>query len=183
MFRKIIKKLNNFNFTAKVMAAISSVAGFYSLASFFFYHFAGDLDKKGNNRTPGFSSEAFVKYDRLGRAIPGSNIGLYLGFILFVACLISLITSILVVYSLVPYIKNREKLLPKKSLLMTGFVGAAFQLVVIVLMVLLAAKENPHTEVGIWLTLPLGIVSFVGVCLYLVAYLKCDFYMPEIRRD
>ena len=183
MFRKIIKKLNNFRTASIVMAIISGVAAVYALASLLFYHFAGDLDESGLIRSPGFTSEKFVKYNALGRVIPGENLGLYLGLIVFLAFVGTLITGVMVAYSCLPYIKNKEKLLPRKGLLITGFVGSFFELVLIVMMIIMAVSEHPHTELGVWLTLPLGLASLVGTALYLVAYLKCDFYMPEIKKE
>lgn len=180
MIKKIIKKLNNFRFTAIVMTIISSVAAVYALSSLLFYHFAGALDEDGLVRATGFSSEKYIKVNELGKAT--TNVGSYLGFALFVAILITLITGIMVAYNCVPYLKNKEKLLPRKGLLITGFVGSFFELVVIVFMILMAVTEHPYTEIGVWLTLPLGILSMIGTCLYIVPFLKCDFYMPEISK-
>lgn len=182
MFRKVIKKLNNFRFASIAMAITSSVAALYALLSLVFYHFAGDLDESGLVRKTGFSSEKFIKVNELGDAVKGGNVGSYLGFILFTAIVITLVTGIMVAYSCVPYIKNKEKLTPRKGLLITGFVGSIFELVVIVLMIIMAVAEHPHTELGVWLSLPFGLLSMAGTCFYLVAYLKCDFYMPEIKR-
>ena len=178
MFRKIIKKLNNFRFTAILMACLSGLAAFYALASFFLYHFAGDLDpqSKGLIRNVGFTS---------------TESGPFVGMVLFLAAILSFFTSIYVVYSLVPFIKNKDKIVPKKGLLIAGFVSAVFELVLFVLMIVLLATNPPHeseTADVVWkvlliLSLPLGLVSTVGTGLYLIPFLKCDFYMPEIKRN
>lgn len=167
MFRQIIKKLNDFRFTSILATIISGVAGLYALGSFFLYHFAGPLDPEYKNliRMVGFQDHP------------------YLGMVLFFTSLATLVCAIIVVYVSVPYIKNKEKLTPKKSTLLTGFIGAPFELATIILMVVLAVSEHPQTVVGIWLTFPLGILSMCGTALYLIPYLKCDFYMPEIKRD
>ena len=182
MFRKIIKKLNNFRFASICMAICSGVAAFYAVLSLIFYHFAGDLDDKGIIRTTGFSSEKFVQTDEYGTVLEGGNIGLYLGFILFVFIVVTIVLGVMVAYSCVPYIKNKDKLTPRKGLLITGFVGSIFELGVIVLMLLLVLSEHTNTAVGIWLTLPFGVLSMLGSCFYLVAYLNCEFYMPEISK-
>ena len=167
MLKKIVKKLNDFRFTSILATIISGVAGVYALGSFFLYHFAGPLDPdyKYLSRIVGFKDKP------------------YLGMVLFLGALISLICAIIVVYMSVPYIKNKEKLTPRKSTLLTGFIGAPFELLTIILMIVLAVSEHPQTAVGIWLTLPLGILSMCGTALYLLPYLKCEFFMPEIKRD
>ena len=181
MFRKIIKKLNNFKFTATIVAIISAVAGLYSLGALFLYHFAGELDpqSKGLIRFTGFT-EYFVK----GANGVEKNIGPYLGMVLFFMALFTIFISIFIVYSLIPYIANKEKLSPRKGLLLTGFIGACFELVLVIFMIFLAAQkqEAVKTALGIWLTLPIGILSTIGTGLYLIPWLKCDFYMPEIIR-
>ena len=177
MFRNIIKKLNNFKFTAMLMAIISGVAGVYALASFFIYHFAGDPDESvdGLSRIVGFSSTETEPY---------------LGMVLFFMALFTLGISIFIVYSLVPYLKNKEKLTPKKPLLLVGAIGAVFELVLFILMIVLLAKNPPHashTVDVVWkvlliISLPFGLASIVGTGLYLIPFLKCDFYMPPIKK-
>ena len=168
MYRKLIKKLNNFRFTSILMAIISGVCALYALASLFLYHFAGELEPP--------------KY--LIRFVGFSDVenGEYLGMILFFASIISLFISIFVVYSLIPFIKNNEKVSPKKGLLLGGFVAGIFELVLIVFMILLLAIGHPRTLALIIVSLPFGFASMVGCLLYIIPYLKCDFYMPEIKR-
>ena len=177
MFAKIIKKLNNFRFTAILMSAISGVAAVYSLLSLFLYHFSHGIKPRTNNlvRIVGFD------YGVLPEGL--REIGPYLGMILYFASMITLFISIFVVYSCVPFIKNKEKVNPRKSLLMTGFVCTFFELVLIALMILLIAVDTPNTLVAIIVSLPFGVLSAIGTGLYLIPWLKCDFYMPEIKRD
>ena len=47
MLKNIIKKLNNFKFSALVMSIVALVGSVYSLTSFFLYHFAGDIMETG----------------------------------------------------------------------------------------------------------------------------------------
>ena len=168
MIKKIIKKLNNFKFTAAVMAIASGVAALYALVSLFLYHFAGELEPP--------------KY--LVRFVGFANVenGAYLGMILFFAAVISFFISIFIIYSLIPFLKNKEKVTPRKGLLLAGFVSGIFELVLIVFMILLIALDKPNTLVLIIVSLPFGFASMAGCLLYLLPYLKCDFYMPEIKR-
>ena len=168
MVKNLIKKLNNFKFTSIVMAIVSGVAALYALASLFLYHFAGELEPP--------------KY--LVRFVGFSNVenGAYLGMILFFAAIFSLFISIFVLYSLIPFITNKEKVVPKKGLLLAGFISGIFEVVLIIFMILLIALDHPNTLVLIIVSLPFGFASAAGCLLYLLPYLKCDFYMPEIKR-
>lgn len=176
MFRKVIKKLNNLKFTALIAAIISGVSGVYGLASFFLYHFAGDRYYRRGNlfyRFTGFFEKPFV------------------GMALFFMALFTIVFAIFVICTSLPFIKNKEKLLPKKTFLMAGFIGAFFELALIILMFVLLAQEPQHEKIEVYNTwrallitsLPFGILSVVGEFLFIFPFLSCDFYLPEIKRD
>ena len=170
MFRKLIKKLNNFKFTALVAAIISGVAAVYGLFSFFMFHFAGDL-------VPGepYIRQVGFYYNEAGGLL---SFLVYLGFIMTTIC------GIVVAYSMVPFIQNKEKLMPRKGVLLVGVVGGAFELLLVILMTLLLFEEDaPKTMVGIIISLPFGLLSAAGTICYILPYLKCNFYMPEVKKD
>lgn len=167
MYRKIIKKLSNFKFTAMLVAIISGLAGVYGLTSMLLYHFAGPRDdtKVVLYRNVGFSDKP------------------YLGMVLFFMVVLVVGISAFLVYSMLPYIQNKEKLTPKKGFLLTGFVCAFFELALVVFMIVLAFyKEVPNTKAAILATLPIGILTVIGTLLYIIPFLKCEFYMPEIKK-
>ncbi len=167
MFRKIIKKLNNFKFTSLLAMCISAVTGLYAIFSFAFFHFAGDLLENENYiRAVGFYNKP--------------NGGL-LSLLLFLFAFLSLILAIVVVYGSWPFVKNQEKMAPRKNNLMLGFVSGVLEFGLVILMIALLA-EHPNTLVGIIITLPFGILSMIGSLLYIIPWLKCEFYMPEIVR-
>ena len=72
-----------------------------------------------------------------------------------------------------------------------GKVYKAIKLALFIIMIVLLATNPPHkdpnaynTWVALLITsLPFGFLSIVGSGLYLVPFLKCNFYMPEIKRD
>lgn len=170
MFREFIKKLNNFKVIAWIVSVISAVAAAYGVTSMFLYHFAGDPQENTNGliREVGFH---------------GEENGAYKGMVLFFMIVAVVGVSIFVIYSMIPFILNKEKLNPKKGLLLTGFVVAFFEIVLIVFMFLLAfSKNEPNTKVAILATAPFGILSTIGLLLLIVPYIKCDFYMPEISK-
>ena len=167
MLRNFIKKLNNFKFTALLVLIISGVAALYALGSLFLYHFAGPIDEEIQVRQVGFT---------------GVKGGQYLGMLLFFAAIFTLFISIYVAYSMVPFVQNKEKTLPRKGLLLAGFVSSVFEFILIIFMILLMAIGHPNTLVLIIVTLPFGLASTAGSAFYLIPWLKCDFYMPEIKR-
>ena len=167
MFRKVIKKLNNFKFTSLLAMIISSVSALYAIFSFIFFHYAGDLLEN-------------EKYIRAVGFYAHENGGL-LSFLVFLCAFLSLILSIVVAYGSFPFVKNQEKQMPRKNNLLIGFIAGVLELGLVILMIALIA-ENPNTKVGIIITLPFGILSAIGCLLYLLPYLKCEFYMPEISR-
>ena len=167
MFRKIIKKLNNFKFTSLLAMIISAVSAVYAICSFIFFHFAGDLlENEKYIRAVGFHSHP--------------NGGL-LSLLVFLCAFLSLILAIVVVYGSFPFYKNQEKMAPRKNNLLIGFIGGIFEFGLVILMIALLA-EHPNTLVGLIITLPFGILSMIGSLLYIFPWLKCEFYMPEIVR-
>ena len=165
MLRQMIKKLNNFKFTALLVLIISGVAALYALGCLFMYHFAGPIDPEIQVRRVGFT---------------GIQGGQYLGMFLFFAAILTLFISIYVAYSMVPFVQNKEKSSPRKGLLLAGFVSSVFEFILIIFMILLMAIGHPQTLVVIIVTLPFGLLSMIGSCLYIIPWLICDFYMPAI---
>ena len=170
MIRNFIKKLNNFKLTACIVSVISAVAAIYGITSMFLYHFAGDPQENTNGliREVGFQTE---------------KNGAYKGMVLFFAIVAVVGVSIFVVYSLIPFIFKKEKMTPRKGLLIAGFVAGIFEIVVVAFMFLLAFSEKePNTKAAILATSPIGILSSIGCLLYIVPFIQCDFYMPEIAK-
>ena len=167
MVRKVIKKLNNFKFTSLLAMCISTVSGLYAIFSFAFFHYAGDLLENENYiRAVGFYNKP--------------NGGM-LSLLVFLCAFLSLILSIVVVYGSWPFVKNQEKMAPRKNNLMIGFIAGVLEFGLVILMIALLG-EHPNTMVGIIVTLPFGILSMIGSLLYIFPWLKCEFYMPEIVR-
>lgn len=163
--KKLIKKLNNFQFTAKVGFVITALCALYCLAGLFMYNFAGEWD--GFVRHVGF-------YD--------IENGPYYGMVLFFASILGLIISVYVAYSLVKFIPNKERMLPRKGLLLGAFFGGLFQLLLIGMLIFLCIKDTPKTSAWIYITLNFGLVMAILEMLLIVPFFKCEFYMPEIKK-
>lgn len=165
MFRKIIKKFNNFRLTAAVTMGTGILAALYALGSFLCYNFAGDI--VDGVRDVGFDS---------------TNTGKILGMILFLIALGALIIGIIVAYCLIPAVKNTEKVTIKKGYLVVSFVGAFFVLALMVMMILLIILDEPKTLAWIIVSIPFGVISIAASVFEFILYKKCDFYMPEIAK-
>ena len=167
MLRSIIKKLNNFKFTSLIAAIISAVAVVYGILSFGFFHYAGDL----------LENELYIR--EVG--FYNSPNGGLLSFLTYIFTLGTIICGIIVAYVSFPYIMNKEKLVPKKSTMMTAFIGGIFNLGLVILMIALIGT-NPNTKTGLLVSLPFGILTSIGSLLCLFPFISCNFYMPEIKR-
>lgn len=166
-YRAIIKKFNNFRLTSFVTAGAAFVGAAYSLAAFFLYHFAGEKTEK-HGRLVGFLS-----LEKDGRI---------LGFIFFLAAVLSIILTIYAIYTLIPHMLNKEKVNVKKSSVIVAAVAALPTLLVTVLSIYLIAIEDPNTEIGIIVSIPFGALASIALGLLLVPALKCEFYMPAIKQ-
>lgn len=166
--KKIIKKLNNYRLTATIVSAVSLIAAVVSLGLLFVYYFAGDISKKTKSRMPSFFN--------LGQD------GRIMGMIFFLACIFVIIISILVIYNLLPAIKNKEKITPRKSPLIIAVVNGVFQVIVLVFSILAITLETPNTLVWYVISLPLTGLTAIANFLCLVPFFKCVFYMPAINK-
>lgn len=180
MLRRMIKKLNNFKFTALLVLIISGVAALYALGCLFMYHFAGPIDLDTQVRRVGFAD--LVAKGVVNGVKKDIHVGSYLGMVLYFAAILTFFVSVYVAYSMVPFVQNKEKTSPRKGLLLAGFVSSVFEFVLIIFMILLMAIGHPQTLVAIIVTLPFGLASMIGSCLYIIPWLKCDFYMPAIEQ-
>ncbi len=165
-YKAIIKKLNNYRLTSIIVSAVSLLAGLLSLGLLFIYYFAGDISTLTESRQPSFVS--------LGES------GRIMGMIFFLFCIFVIICSIVIIYNLLPYILNKEKLTPKKAPLMMAVVNGGLQIVVIVFSVLAIVLEKPNTYVWYIVTIPFNVITCIANFLCIVPFLKCVFYQPAI---
>lgn len=164
--KKIIKKLNNFRLTSIIVSAVSLVAGLLSLGLLFIYYYAGDISEATQSRQPSFTS--------LGAS------GRILGMVFFLFCIFVVIASILVIYNLLPYVMNKEKVTPKKSPLIVAIVNASLQVVVLVFSILAIILEKPNTFGWYVATIPFNVITIVANYLCIIPLIKCVFYQPSV---
>lgn len=165
MFRKIIRRFNNFKRTATFTFIFSILTALYGIAAFACYNFAGDV--VNGIRDVGFES---------------TKAGKLSGMFLFLFALIVIVIAVIVAYNLFPAVKNKEKVTIKKGYLLASFIGSIFELVLCIFTIALLLKDEPKTSLFILASLPLFGVTFLASIFELVLFCGCDFYMPEIER-
>lgn len=163
MFRKIIKKFNNFRLTAAVTMGTGVLTALYALGCFFCYNFAGDLID--GVRDVGFDT---------------TKSGKILGMVFFLLTLAVLVTAIVIAYCLIPAVKNAEKVTIKKGYLAVSFANVFLVLGLMVMTILLLVLDEPNTFVWIIVTIPFGLISIASSVFEFILFKNCDFYMPEI---
>lgn len=176
-YKAAIKKLNNFRLTAVILSAVNLVAGIVALGLTFCFYFAGDVWEAGSkSRVPSFMG---LDIDFNTNEMIGVG-GRFMGMVFFLACIVVIGLSIAVIYNSLPSIKNKEKVTPKRSILMFAFVNGCFQVVVFVFSILAIALESPNTIAGYIVSLPLTFISMAANLLAIVPFLKCIFYQPAV---
>ena len=165
MFRKIIKKFNNFKTTAIFTFIFSALTALYGIGVFLCYNFAGDI--VNGYRDVGFDE---------------SQTGKLMGMILFLLAFVTVVIGILVAYNMIPAMLNKEKITPKKGFLGASFAGAFFELGLFVMSILLILLDTPKTTVFIIASIPLFVITFLASIFEFILMLSCDFYMPEIKK-
>ena len=163
--RALVKKLNNFRLTAVVLSIISLVAGIVSLGLLFIYNFGGGVDSKDKVQP------SFVSLGSTGRL---------LGMVFFLFCIFVVILSVFIIYNLLPYMLNKEKLSPKKSPVVLAIVNGGLQVVVIIFSILAIVLETPTTLALYIVTIPFNVVTCVANFLCIILLRKCTFYQPAI---
>ena len=173
-YKKLIKKLNNFRLTSLIIAIVSLFAGGMSLGLMFIYYFAGNVSETTQARMPSFFS-----LDVQGETITGTS-GRIMGMIFFLTLIIVLILSCVIIYGLFPAIRNKDKVLPKKSPLILAIINGAFEVVVLVFSILAIVLEKPNTFAGYCAAIPVIALTAIANILCIVPFLKCVFYQPAV---
>lgn len=165
LFKSLIRKMNNYRLSSVILASISALTGVIALGLTFIYYFAGDKTNKGAQQP------SFVTLGPSGRIM---------GMIFFLALIAVVILAVVVVYGALPYIMNKEKVVPKKSPFIISVVNGGLEVVVLVFSILAITLETPHTLVLYIVTIPFTVITAVANILCILPFLKCVFYQPAI---
>lgn len=166
--KELIKKLNNYRRTSIIVSLISLATALVAIALFVLYAFAGDISPLTTSRQPAFTSL-------------GQN-GRIIGMFYFIILIFVLALAIAVMYLSFPAILNKNKIDPKRSTLMVAVVNAGFELLALVLTVVEVAVEKSNTMVGFIICIPLLLITLLANVACIIPFIKCDFYMPQIKR-
>lgn len=164
-YKKVISKFNNYRTTSIVASVIAIVAILAAVGTLIFYEFAGYYDEEINMQITAFAERPIH------------------GMVMFLSCLIVIISGIVTVYVSFPAIVNNDVVQTKRSRLIASFVASFFQLVVAVfIIILVTSDEEISTTSGFIAMLVFVILDAIAGALLLVPYLKCNFYMPPIKK-
>lgn len=170
-FKAIIKKLNNYRLTALIISCVNLVAGIVSLGLLFIYYFAGVVSKVTLSQQPSFVGLKGADNFPYGRI---------LGMVFFLFMIFNIILSIAIIYNLLPAIRNKEKVTPKRSPLIMAIVNGSFGVVVLVFSILAIVLEKPNTYSWYIVTIPFTVLTSIANILCIVPFLKCVFYQPSV---
>jgi len=167
--KPIVKKLNNFKFTALLCAIGGAVSVILTILLFVFYARSG-LDGNGNV-TIAFN---YVK----GVNSPSIYI---VGMIYFLICIVSLIVGIVIVALSFPFIFPKDKMTPKKSLPWLMVANGAIHFALIIMVIYLITSEFSRMKVGYIIYIIVGALLLIYSLLFILPGLKCRFYMPQLN--
>ena len=182
-YKAAVKKFNNYRLTSVILSATSLVAGVVSLGLLFIYYFAFPVWEKTNAHVPSFMQLGADQTQIYGKVM---------GMIFFL-CMIAVIgLSIAVVYNLLPAIRNKEKVAPKKSPLMFAFISGVLEIAIFIFTILAVTIDKNFNEAGelvaarpdtfalYIVTMPFILATSLVNLLAIVPFLKCSFYQPAI---
>ncbi len=170
-YREVLKTLNNFRLTAFIIFVSNAVAGLVALGLIFCSYYAGDVWETTDARITSFMQLGYEQ---------GEVYGKIMGMFFFLVTVIVIGLSIASAYNALPAVKNKDKIVPKRSLLLFAFVNGCFQLPLLVFSILAITLEKPNTLAAYAVTIPLTIITMLINVLLMVPFFKCDFYQPSV---
>lgn len=172
--KKLAKLLNNFKLTAIVVGIIQVVGVLAALGGLVCYTFSGGSGKTDSGKN--FLYPAF--YYQVDNPVPQ-----ILGMIYFLIMLIAIIAGIMVAYRLVPFIRNKEKMAPSKGIIIAGSAIGILHVITAALEIVLLVTEESHTAAGFIVVLVFQVLFIAACALMIYPIKRCDYFMPEIKRD
>lgn len=178
-YKAIIKKLNNFRLTSFIASVVALVTGLTSVGLFCCYYFAGDVWETTHARVPSFMNLGISDPNNpspYGEPVAGKMMGM----VFFLSLVILLGLSIAVIYNALPFVKNKDKVTPRKNNLIFSVIAGGFGLITLVFSILAIVLEHPNTFVPYIITIPFSFLTMVANILLVVPLVKCVFYQPAV---
>ena len=165
LIKKLIKTLNNYQNTARLMAVAGLLTIIVNVMLFVFYQLSG-------GQQVGDSGQVVQ--------ITAFNDAKMLGMVYFIVAIISTILGIAIVYMSLPYSFPKDKMIPNKALPWMNVANAVLQVVMAVLVVVILTTEQSLMAVGFVIALVLGVIGILCSAFFAFPALKCTFYMPSL---
>lgn len=165
--KPIVKKLNNFKFTA-LLAAIGGVVSCLLIVLLFVCYSRSGTDPE--------TGEVITAFVGTGSRRSINNVGM----VFFLFCVVSLIAGIVIVYLSLPFIFPKEKLNPKKSIPWVLVGNAALHFALIIMVIFLLATEKSRMTAGFVCYIIFGSLFLIYSLLFIIPALKCNFFMPAL---
>ena len=163
--KKLIKTLNNYQITARLMACTALVAIVTDVLLFLFYQLSGGQQ---------------VGTSGVVEQITAFNDAKIVGMVYFLTAIIAIILGIAIVYMSLPYCFPKDKMNPNKALPWMNVANAVLHLVLAVLVIVLLATEVSEVMVGFVIALVLSFIVVLCSAFFAFPALQCTFYMPNL---
>lgn len=174
--KPIIKKLNNFKFTALLALIGGGVALLLTILLFILYSRSGINPETGEVIPAFFGGKTAVA--------PKGNPSLYIvGMIFFLFCIVSAILCIVIIYLSLPFVFPKDKMNPNKAIPWLVVSEGALNLGLIIMVIFLLIVESSRMQVGFIIYIVLGSLFLIYSLLFILPGLKCRFYMPSLLDD
>ena len=165
--KKLIKTLNNYQITARLMACVGLFAIITDVLLFLFYQLSGGMQEVSGVVTQ----------------VTAFNDNKILGMVYFLSAIIAIILGIVIVYMSLPYCFPKDKMNPNKSLPWVVVANGVFHLILAVLVVVLLATEASQVMVGFVVALVLSFIVVLCSAFFAFPATKCLFYMPSLLAE
>lgn len=165
--KPVVKKLNNFKFTALLAVIGGVISILLTILLFILYSRSGVDTKTGEIIT------AFVG----GQKHPGTYI---VGMIFFLFLIVTIILGIVIVAIGFPYLFPKDKMNPKKALPWLMVANGGLHFSIIIMVVYLLATEYSRLKTGFIIYIILGALLLIYSLSFILPGLKCHFYMPSL---
>ena len=163
--KKLIKALNNYKLTARLMAIAGLCAIVVNVMLFVFYQLSGGQQ---------------VGDSGVVEQITAFNDAKLVGMVYFLAAIISTILSIAIVYVSIPFSFPKDKMTPNKALPWMVVANGCLQFILAILVIYLLATEATLMLVGFVIALVLGVLVTIYSALFAFPATQCRFYMPSL---
>ena len=169
---KIIKKLNNFQFSSLLISLGAVVQLIVMVVSLILYQTSGitsSTDSSGSVTTS--VTTAFHAQDKL-----------ILGMFYFICALLILILCVTVIARSLQFIFPKQKLVPQKSNFIILSAASLFSILLVIFNLLIVCGEECSHVPGFVIMIILGLLSSLYGLAWIAPFVRCRSYCPEVSK-